>query len=215
MSYKGRGWNETEIEEAGCTEDGEPLPYEVIPEEEFMAWRERGKKIMTDEKERQWQLGCWVCEGEDMKEQAGEGGIDQRFRNSIYKAAAAITGHSINTLKAMANVVRNVPEEIKEEFPVSFAHLKLVANRSYSDEQRRDYLAQIHRSNLNVTEARERIAFLTGQRTEKMSKERKRAKRFAYHASGLIDLLENGTGELDRKLLQRLKNAIEWELQAE
>src|ERR1700676_1355788 len=111
-----------------CDEDGNIIGLpELVGEEAFVNWREQGKKIVVEECDRQWALGEWIVGGEEMKEAAGIT-IDQRFKNAVYKSAADITGHSVKTIKSWAFVVRNVPVELKQEFKVSFAHLKLVAS---------------------------------------------------------------------------------------
>ena len=96
-----------------------------------------------------------------MKEAASLGGVDQTFKNSIYGSAEAITGLTTRTLKAMADVVRSVPEQVKNDFDVSFAHLALVAK--YPEDQQREYLQQIQLGKLSVAEARNKIAYLTAK----------------------------------------------------
>src|SRR6266851_4611729 len=97
-------WNKQELAAAGRrTEDDEDdsiLP-ELVSEEEFMNWREQGKRIVIGETDRQWELGRWIVFGEDLKELAGIA-RDQRFRNAVYKAAADITGYSVKTVKQLA-----------------------------------------------------------------------------------------------------------------
>ena len=111
-----------------CDEDGNLIGMpELVGEEVFVNWREQGKKIVVEECDRQWALGEWIVNGEQLKEMA-EIAVSQRFKNAVYKSAADITGHSVKTIKTLAFVVRNVPAELKLEFKVSFAHLKLVAS---------------------------------------------------------------------------------------
>lgn len=144
-----------------CDEDGnllsDDLP-ELIGEEDFAAWRERGKELVKGHLNHQWALGYWIVEGEELKELAGIT-VDQRFKNSVYKAAADITGYSIKTVKSLANVVRNIEEELKEEFRLSFAHFKLVASPSISVDQKRELLSEMERSNLTVAEGRAKVGF--------------------------------------------------------
>jgi hypothetical protein len=192
MAHKKRGWNARELAAAGRkTEDDEDdsiLP-ELVSEEDFMNWREQGKQIVRGEADRQWALGQWIVDGEEMKEIAGIT-VDQRFKNSVYKAAADITGYSVKTVKALANVVRHVPKEIKEEFKVSFAHLKLVASPSLNVEQQRQLLAEMERSNLNVNESRAKVDFFKGVRTEGKSRVDRQAARIAWHCAKLMKALE-------------------------
>lgn len=119
-----------------CDEDGNLLEMsEWIGDEAFMEWREQGDTINLKAKDHQWELGRWIVVGETMKEIAGEV-VDQRFKHSVYAAAADITGYSINSIKGFASVVRNVSEEIRDEFPLlSFAHLKLVQKVSRRSRQ--------------------------------------------------------------------------------
>ncbi|HEY2119587.1 MAG TPA: hypothetical protein VGH37_10425 [Candidatus Acidoferrum sp.] len=183
-----------------CDEDGNLLESpEYIGEEEFMKWREFGVEIVKDEKNRQWALGQWIFEGENMKDMAWEM-RDQRFKNSVYKAAADITGYSVQTVKALAYVVRNVPVEVKDEFNVSFAHLKLVAK--YDQAKQRDYLGQIERGRLNVTEARERLKFLNGETADRMSAADRRAKRITWHCDKLIHALDDHNLEATSQLIR-------------
>lgn len=189
MMLRRRGWNKQEEADAGCTEDGDPLPKEFISEEEFMNWREWGKEIVRDEADRQWRLGEWIVEGETMKEMAELGGVDQRFKNPVYKAAADITGYSVQTIKALANVVHRVPKEVKEEFKVSFAHLKLVA--SLDVEHQRKLLTEMERSNLTVKQGRDKVAFFKGARTKRKSKGDRQAARIAWHCKHLTKALES------------------------
>ena len=186
-----RGWNKQELADAGRrTEDDEDnsILCDYVGEELFMKWRERGMEIVVSERDRQWELGAWVVEGEDMKDAAALTS-DQRFKNSVYKAAADITGHSVKTIKSLAYVVRNVPPAVKDEFRVSFAHLKLVAK--YDLKEQRDYLREIEVGNLNVKEARDRVRFLAGERIDKTSVADRHAKRITWHCEKLTESIEN------------------------
>src|SRR5215469_13933201 len=169
--FYNRGMNKEELASAGRrTEDDEDnsIMPELISEEDFMNWREEGKRIVIGETDRQWELGRWIVAGEDLKEIAGVT-RDQRFKNAVYKSAADITGYSVKTIKQLAYVVRNVPEELKDEFKgVTFAHLKLVAK--YDRQKQREFLAQIQRSDLTVAEARDKVNFLAGEKSEKKSR---------------------------------------------
>ncbi len=206
-------WNKRELAAAGRrTEDDEDdsiLP-ELVTEEEFMNWREQGRRIVIGETNRQWELGRWIVFGEDLKELAGIA-RDQRFRNAVYKAAADITGYSIKTVKQLAYVVRNVPEEVKEEFKgVSFAHLKLVAK--YDVHRQREFLEQVQRSNLTVTEARDKVKFLAGEMSEKKSKVDRAAKRITWHCNKLLETLgsrglSSATPHLYREMVAKMEQA--------
>ena len=161
---------------------------ELISEDQFMEWRERGKKLMKDERDRQWALGSWIVDGERMKEAAAIT-VNQRFKNAVYKAAAEITGHSIATIKSLAFVVRNVDEEVKDEFQVSFAHLKLVA--SENQERQRDLLSQVARSNLTVAEARAKMQHSAGIKPEKKSKADRQAALIILYGNKLLEALNH------------------------
>jgi hypothetical protein len=142
-----------------CDEDGNLLSEdfpETISEEEFAAWREKGKELVKSNINHQWAIGQWVVEGEELKELAGMT-VDQRFKNSVYKSAADITGYSVMTVKSLANVVRNIDDVLLDEFRLSFAHFKLVASPSISIEQKRNLLSEMQRSNLNVAESRAKV----------------------------------------------------------
>jgi hypothetical protein len=166
-------------------EDGHLLMQEVVGEEVFVNWRERGKQIAKDEKNRQWMLGQWIVEGEELKQLAG----NPAFKHSVYQAAAEITGHSVQTIKSLANVVRNVHEELKDEYQVSFAHLKLVANTRYTEAQQRDFLSQMERANLNVAESRARVQYLTNTRPERKPKADARVDRIIQRCRKLEEVL--------------------------
>lgn len=223
--YKGRGMNEEELRSAGRrTEDDEDYSImpELVSEEDFMKWREEGKKIVIGETERQWELGRWIVAGEDLKEIA-EYTQDQRFKNAVYKAAADITGYSVKTIKQLAYVVRNVPEELKDEFKgVTFAHLKLVAK--YDEQRQREFLEQIQRSNLTVAEARDRVQFLAGEKSEKKSKADRTARRVTWHCNNLMKALESlrdrdaVTPYLYRQMIammEQTRKTLAWELESE
>ena len=223
--HKNRGMNEDELRSAGRrTEDDEDnsIMPELVSEEDFMKWREEGRTIVIGETDRQWALGRWIVAGEDLKEIAGYT-QDQRFKNAVYKAAADITGYSVKTIKQLAYVVRNVPEELKEEFKgVTFAHLKLVAK--YNEQKQREFLEQIKRSNLTVTEARDRVKFLAGEKSEKRSRADRTAKRVTWHCNNLMKALETLRDRdavspyLYRQMIARMEQArktLAWELEDE
>lgn len=205
MSTKKRGWNAQEFADAGrktedywedghgneTDEDGNIMLPEIVGEEWFMEWRKEGQEIAVEETERQWRLGVWVQKAEMMKEVAAET-RDQRFKHAVYKAAAGILGISPRTAKGYAYVVRNVPEALKNEFAVSFAHFKLVAPFASDIAKQRRYLAEMVASGLNVTESRERINFLEGPKVEDKSVADRKAARIGWHASKLTGLLDSG-----------------------
>jgi hypothetical protein len=172
-----------------CTEDGKLIGLEqLVGEEQFMSWRDQGKQIVRNEADRQWALGLWIVEGEHLKELAGMA-IDQRFKNSVYRAAADITGYSVKTIKALVNVVRNVPQELKDEFNVSFAHFSLVAPTSLDLDQKRKLLAEMERCDLTVRQARSKADCEKGLRVERKSKIDRKATRITWHCNKLVDAL--------------------------
>src|ERR1700730_1348958 len=190
----GRGWNKHELAAAGRkTEDDEDnsiLP-ELIGAEEFMAWREQGGAINLKAKDHQRELGRWIVVGEDMKAIANEV-VDQRFKHSVYAAAADITGYTINTIKSFAHVARNVPEEIVDEFPMlSFAHLKLVSKYSNDPDRQRNLLSEMQIGDLKVSQAREMIRFKDGEIRERKSKADRHASRVIAHCNHVLAELEN------------------------
>jgi hypothetical protein len=203
MSYKGRGWNAQELAEAGLkTEDGEPELEEWIGDDAFMDWRKQGDEINLKAKDHQWELGRWVVTGEDMKQIAGEV-ADQRFKHSVYAAAADITGYTINSIKSFATVVRNVPEEIKDDFPtLSFAHLKLVAKFDQEPNKQRDLLTEMLIGDLKVAQARERIRFLTDGPKAVKSKADRHTEEIIAHLNHVLARLENYDLEKARPKLQ-------------
>jgi len=172
-----------------CDEDGNIIGMpELVGEEAFVNWREQGKKIVVEECDRQWALGEWIVGGEEMKEAAGIT-IDQRFKNAVYKSAADITGHSVKTIKSLAFVVRNVPVELKQEFKVSFAHLKLVA--SCDLHQQRELLDEMQRANLTVAEGRRKVQFRTGKLPGRKTVADRRAERILWHCTRLLEHIQN------------------------
>jgi hypothetical protein len=175
-----------------CDEDGNLLELpEWIGDEAFMEWRKQGDAINLKAKDHQWELGRWIVSGETMKEIAGEV-VDQRFKHSVYAAAADITGYSINSIKGFASVVRNVPEEIRDEFPLlSFAHLKLVAKYHENPDRQRNLLSEMLIGDLKVGQARERLRFLDGEIKERKSKADKHASRIISHLNHVLVELEN------------------------
>lgn len=192
------------------TEDDEDdsLFPELIGAEAFMDWRKQGDAINLSAKDHQWELGEWVKIGEDMKAIAGEV-VDQRFKHSVYAAAADITGYTINTVKSFANVVRNVPEDIKNEFPLlSFAHLKLVAKFHHDPDKQRNLLTEMQIGDLKVAQARERIRFLTDGPRAKKSKADKHAERIIAHLKHvLMEVkncdLQNATTKLQETVMRK------------
>jgi hypothetical protein len=192
MSYKGRGWNARELADAGLkNEDGEVALSELMGDEEFMEWRKRGDEINLRAKAHQWEIGQWIVQGEDMKEIAGEA-VDQRFKHSIYAAAADTTGYTINTIKGFAHVVRNVPEDIRDEFPlVSFAHLKLIAIFHSDPQKQRDLLSEMLIGDLKVGQARDMIRQRFGPPKERKSKADRHAERIIAHCNHVLSELEN------------------------
>jgi hypothetical protein len=191
MRRKGRGWNAEEIAEAGMTEDGELLPQELVSEETFDAWREEGKKLVREAAGNQWAIGQWIVDGEELKDMAGMMGVDQRFKNSIYKAAADITGHSVKTIKDLAFVVRHT-QELRDEFKeLSFAHFKLVASPKIDLEKKRELLADMQRGERNVKDSRDMVRFRTEPPVEKRSRTDNRAQRIIAHCDHVLEELDN------------------------
>jgi hypothetical protein len=174
-----------------CDEDGNLEMPELIGDEAFMEWRERGDVINLKAKDHQWELGSWIVEGETMKEIAGEV-VDQRFKHSVYAAAADITGYSINSIKGFANVVRNIPEQIRDEFPtLSIAHLKLVAKYHGDPEKQRNRLSEMLMGDLKVSQARERLRLLDNEIRKPKSKPDRHASRVISHLDHVLAELEN------------------------
>jgi hypothetical protein len=188
MRHHKRGWTKQDEAWEGCTEDGEVKLPELIGEEAFNMWRDQGKELVVKDKDRQWALGEWIVEGEQMKEAAGLT-VDQRFKNAVYKSAADITGYSVRTVKSLAYVVRNVRPEVKDRFKVSFAHLKLVA--SLNGEQQQELLEEMERSDLTVAQGRDKVRFVTGKLPAKTSAADRRARRVIWHCNLLVQVLED------------------------
>lgn len=138
------------------------MPTEIVSEETFEAWRDGCKALAHNVSKSQWAIGEIIIEGELLKECAELGGINQRGKNSIYKAASDIFALTISTLKDYAFVVRNVPKELHQEFRVSFSHLKLVAKSGADIEKQRDWLRNIEISGFSVGMAREMIRIQKG-----------------------------------------------------
>lgn len=176
---------------AATDDDGNNLLTEIVSEEEFEAWRERGTELVRAAGMNQWAIGEWIVEGEDLKEMAGLMGADQQFKNSVYKAASAITGHSVQTIKSIAFVVRHTLE-LKDEFKeLSFAHFKLVASPQIDLEKKRNLLGEMQRSKRNVMDSREMVRFQTGTVPEKRSRADKRALRLIAHCKHILAEMEN------------------------
>jgi hypothetical protein len=174
-----------------CTEDGELLELpELIGDEAFMEWRKSGDAINLKAKDHQRELGRWIVQGEEMKAIAGEA-VDQRFKHSVYAAAADITGYTINTIKGFATVARNVSDEIMDQFPLSFAHFKLVTKFSHDPDKQRDLLSEILIGDLKVGQAREMIRHRTDGPKAKKSKADKQAERIIAHCAHILAELEN------------------------
>jgi hypothetical protein len=209
MSLRKRGWNAQELADAGLrTEDGEPELRELIGEDDFMTWRDQLDAINLKGKEHQRELGRCIVAGEDMKAIAGEV-VDQRFKHSVYAAAAEITGYTINTIKGFATVARNVSEEMMNDFPtLSFAHLKLVAKFSQEPDRQRTLLTEMVIGNYKVGHAREVIRLKTEGPTVAKSKADKHAERIIAHCSHLLRELGNynlgiATPKLQEALLRK------------
>jgi hypothetical protein len=175
-----------------CDEDGNLLEMpELIGVEAFIEWRRQGDAINLKAKDHQWELGRWIVTGETMKEIAGEV-VDQRFKHSVYAAAADITGYSINSIKGFASVVRNVSEEIRDEFPLlSFAHLKLVQKYHADPDRQRNLLSEMLMGDLKVSQARERVRHLDGEIKERKSKADRHACRVLAHLKHVLAELED------------------------
>jgi len=183
----GRGWNKQELADAGRkTEDDEDFSIlpELIGAEAFMDWRKQGDAINLKAKDHQRELGRWIVVGEEMKEIAGEA-VDQRFKHSVYAAAADITGYSINTIKSFAHVARNVPEDIMDGLPtLGFAHFKLVAK--YDSDRQLARLSEMLIGDLKVSQAREKMQFLDGVIKERKSKADRHASRIIAHLNHVL-----------------------------
>lgn len=192
MSYNGHGMNKKELMDAGLkNEDGEPIPEELVSEEAFNAWRERGKGLLRQAAQNQWEIGEWIVEGEELKELAGWMGADQRFKNSIYKAAAAEMGRSVTTVKGIAFVYRNISSELRAEFKLSFAHFKLVASPEIDVEKKRSLLRSMEAADESVEDARNRVRVHTGAVPEKKSRADNRALRIIRHCNHVLAELDN------------------------
>jgi hypothetical protein len=89
----------TEAENRQRAEEGGFFGIELIGEEVFEEWRDRGKKLYLDEAEHHWALGDWIVEGEDLKEIAIST-RNQQFKHAVYSFAAEITGFNLNLIFA-------------------------------------------------------------------------------------------------------------------
>jgi hypothetical protein len=202
------GWNEWEEFEAGTTEDGEPLPFTIIEPEIFEDWRRIGEDLVKTTAEAQFAIGDWLCRGEDLKEMAGLGGEDQNFKNSIYGAAAEITGYSYLTLKSLASVARNISKEMRADFRLSFAHFKLVASPSLADDKKRELLADMDRNSRNVATSRDMVRLRL--EIPRKGKDQPKASRLIRHCDGVVAELEgyDGLSETVVQKLVRTRDAI-------
>jgi hypothetical protein len=129
---------------------------ELVSDEEYDAWLERGEKLGFDAAEHQWALGDWIVEGEDLWDLA-TAIRNRRFKHGVYMAAADITGFRVDTIKDYAYVARNVPEGTRVK-TLSFGHHKLIA--AVPHEQQVKFLAEMQSGGLNVGDARRRIKYL-------------------------------------------------------
>jgi hypothetical protein len=204
-----------EIRAENRAENGDPELRELIGEEEFMKWRDHGDEINLKAKDHQWELGQWIVEGEMMKEAAGIT-VDQSFKHSVYAAAASITGYSIHSIKGFASVVRNVPEEIKNEYPtLSFGHFKAVAKYNQDHDKQRARLTEMAIGDLTVTRARDRMLVLDGEIKVRKSKADRRATTLIAHLNHVLRELEDNNDldkaspklqeMVDRKVLETMR----------
>jgi hypothetical protein len=175
----GRGWSAVDELEAGTTEDGEPLEETVtVSSKEFDAWRSDGEELVKSTAAGQFAIGDWIVTGEAMKDAAALT-QDQNFKNSVYKAAAEITGHSILTVKSIAGVASNISKQLRSEFHLSFAHFKLVASPNLSEETKRDLLTNMQMGARNVADSREMVRQKLGIK-DKTKRQRKHERIIGY-----------------------------------
>lgn len=146
----------TEAENRQRAEDGGYFETEVVSDEEFDAWRERGEKLSFDAADHQWALGDWIVEGDELRDAASLT-RSQRFKHGVYNSAADVTGLSVPTIKDYAYVARSVPEEMRVK-TLSFGHHKLIAG--LPREQQLKFLDEMQAGRLNVGDARRRIKYL-------------------------------------------------------
>jgi hypothetical protein len=146
----------TEAENRQRAEDDGYFETEVVSDEEFDAWRERGEKLSFDAADHQWALGDWIVEGDELR---GAASLtrSQCFKHGVYNFAADVTGLSVATIKDYAYVARSVPEEMRVK-TLSFGHHKLIAG--LEREQQLAFLSEMEVGHLTVGDARRRIKYL-------------------------------------------------------
>jgi hypothetical protein len=182
----------TEEENRQRAQDGGYCDPELVSDEEYDSWRDRGEKLCFDAADHQWALGYWIVEGEDLWDLA-TAIRNRRFKHGVYMAAADITGLSVATIKDYAYVARNVPEEIRNK-TLSFGHHKLIAG--LEREQQLAFLSEMAVGHLTVGDARRRIQYVNRAKpkpkTESKDKADARAEQIIGLCEELLKLLSQG-----------------------
>jgi hypothetical protein len=181
----------TEEENRQRAQDGGYCDPELVSDEDYDSWRDRGEKLCFDAADHQWALGDWIVEGEYLWDVAAAI-RNRRFKHGVYMAAADITGLSVATIKDYAYVARNVPEERRNAI-LSFGHHKLIA--SLPEKQQLESLSEMELGHLTVGDARRRIQYcLNGAKPKPESKDKAdaRAEQIIRLCGELLKLLSQG-----------------------